>query len=90
MRVRHDTCKLHMKLLQYKSRLKVVGDRFLEGKCQESAKHFHVCGDCGQEFDLQSLAQLIHHNAFGHKPLGEVEHGRSAFCAAQNVKPEHA
>jgi hypothetical protein len=35
--------------------------------------HFHVCGECGQTFDLRSLAQVVHHDGFGHKPLTAAE-----------------
>jgi hypothetical protein len=42
-------------------------------EAKRQAEHFHLCGDCGQAFDLRSLAQVTHHDRTGHKPLSEAE-----------------
>lgn len=56
-----------------KKRLKSIRGKRLDGEPQDEAEHFHVCGDCGQAFDLRSLAQVRHHDESGHKPLTEAE-----------------
>ena len=56
-----------------KDGLKSIRRQRVGGEPLDEAEHFHVCGDCGQAFDLRSLVQVIHHNEPRHNPLTQAE-----------------
>jgi len=56
-----------------KSRLKGVRGHRVSGESDDESGHFHICGECGQAFDLSSLPQVIHHDKIGHEPLSEAQ-----------------
>ena len=54
-----------------KNELNGVRRRPVGPEPENEDKYVHVCGECGQAFDLRSLSQVIHHDKQGHEPLAE-------------------
>lgn len=46
----------------------IVG-KSVDGEPARESEHFMLCPHCGQAIDMRELAQALHHDMPGHKPI---------------------